>query len=152
MTILQITRLLYRADTTCGEQYTIKAGDSCSSISLATGIPTELLQYVSTTAGSLDCTRLLVGQPICTFGSNTDCARTYRIAAGDTCPSIAAALGLTPAQFLLLNPGVPCSALQPGSSICVDTSSLPPGEPGYSLMLCSAAALRTRPLPQPTAS
>lgn len=48
------------------------------------------------------------------------CTESYIVNKGDTCASIETKFGLTPSQFLKLNPGIHnCAKLTKGAKVCV---------------------------------
>jgi len=55
-------------------------------------------------------------------GTISDCTYFVDAASGDTCASVAAAWGITTAQFIMYNPSVKsnCSGLMIGDSYCVE--------------------------------
>jgi LysM repeat protein len=123
-----------------GQQYTVASGDTCDSIAAAAGMPVDLLQYAD--AGTLDCSQLRVGADVCLFGTTPSCPMVYQVKAGDTCVSVAAAMGLTSEQFYSLNPGASCSGLQPGSELCVSSvAGMRAAEPDYQPVTDSEATL-----------
>jgi Tfp pilus assembly protein FimV len=86
-------------------------------------MPVELLQYSDAASGPLDCSQLQVGAGVCLFGTTPTCPMAYQVKAGDTCVSVAQAMGLTSEQFFTLNPGASCGALQAGSVLCVSSAA-----------------------------
>ncbi|PKX96685.1 class V chitinase Chi100 [Aspergillus novofumigatus IBT 16806] len=66
----------------------------------------------------------------------TEC-RTIQVESGDSCASLAAECGITPAQFTQYNPSSSlCSSLTPGKHVCCSAGTLPdftpkPGADGY---------------------
>jgi len=52
------------------------------------------------------------------------CTKHQTVATGDSCWSIGAAHGYTDTRLVELNPGLVCSTLQPGTSLCVSTSTV----------------------------
>ncbi len=122
-----------------GRSYTIKAGDTCQSISKAQQIGTNWLL----TDNSLPayCAGFPTSGLLCL---NHTCP-TYTVRANDTCNGIASTYNLTIAQFFTWNPviDVACSNLNKslGHEICIGspgpkytaptTSLAPPADDGY---------------------
>ncbi|CAL5228206.1 g11293 [Coccomyxa viridis] len=111
--------------SSCTQTTTVKSGDSCWSIYTAAGITQD--QFYQLNPG-INCAALQVGQEVCIKPTST-CAQTVTVKSGDTCYAIYTAAGLTEAQFLALNPGLDCSALQVGQTVCVSNGGSPPGPP-----------------------
>lgn len=131
-----------RPAETCGEQYTVTAADTCATISKATGVPEALLQYADASVGRLDCSSLIVGETLCTFGSSSNCAKAYRVKPGDTCESVATQLDMTSAKFRQLNPSVACPIPTAGTVLCVDLNNITVGETMcYGMWYCMLARL-----------
>ncbi|CAL8461580.1 g1111 [Coccomyxa elongata] len=110
---------------TCAQTTTVKSGDSCWSIYTAAGITQD--QFYTLNPG-INCAALQVGQVVCIKPTST-CTQTVTVKTGDTCYAIYTANGLTEAEFLAPNPGLDCSKLQVGQTLCVSQGSSPPGPP-----------------------
>jgi LysM repeat protein len=112
----------------CTQFYTVRAGDSCTSIAALYGTTVSFLQAVNS---NLNCSAatLTTNTIICVSSSSvatttgtsstTTCINYYRVYPVDTCDNIAAAYTTTVANLLLLNPGLNCQALPFLQLICV---------------------------------
>lgn len=62
--------------------------------------------------------------------SRRDECRTIQVEGGDSCASLAAECGITPAQFTEYNPGSSfCASLRPGQHVCCSKGTLPDFRP-----------------------
>ena len=113
----------------CTSTYTVKAGDSCYSISQAAGITVDALIALNPI---LDSTcNLQIGQILClSRGSNPPpmdvCTSTYTVKAGDSCYSISQAAGITVDALIALNPILDSNCyLQIGQILCLSRDVSP---------------------------
>lgn len=104
-----------------GIRYTTKAGDTCESISIATGVSSAAL-YMGNQDLLKDCGAVRPGISVCIPMT----CQTYRVRPSDTCTSVESALGLEFGTLRLYNPWLAfdCSNLQPatdfyGKMVCV---------------------------------
>ncbi|SPJ79174.1 uncharacterized protein FTOL_07565 [Fusarium torulosum] len=102
-----------------GDVYTIKAGDSCASISKANNVATSWMLY-DNGLQSFCHGFPSAGKTICIKNK----CKTYTIQSGDTCQSIAAAAKISLVQLYTWNPvlGQSCSrlSLSVGHTICLE--------------------------------
>ncbi|KAJ2979136.1 hypothetical protein NQ176_g3432 [Zarea fungicola] len=106
------------ANATCasGNTYTVKKGDTCSSIAVANSVAQGTLWGLNNLGP--DCSNMAIGQSLCLPAKCT----LYTLAAGDTCWSVATAKGISFSALLGYNPAISpdCSNLNAtGSVICV---------------------------------
>lgn len=65
------------------------------------------------------CENLQLGQVLCMGSGIGPCGGLYVVQVGNSCWQLWTDNGLTEQQFRDLNPGLDCTALQPGQSVCV---------------------------------
>lgn len=126
----------------CQQYYTVKSGDSCSSVESTFGITFTQLYAWNPAIGS-NCQYLVVGDAICVSGhpasSSTqvmppgptqsgtavNCNQYYVVQSGDSCSAIESKYSITLNQFYAWNPsiGSNCQYLDVGDAYCVGVSS-----------------------------
>lgn len=135
----------------CSKTYTVKSGDTCSSIEAANSISDSLLHSLNPSVNAA-CSNLAIGQILCIQSSLastttatatittatptaapsiTGCAYPYVVKANDTCASVELLTGITDTEFHALNPSinVNCTNLMIGQAICLasnQTATQPP--------------------------
>ncbi|KAJ7616194.1 hypothetical protein DFH06DRAFT_1062606 [Mycena polygramma] len=143
----------------CGYYYNIAQGDTLASIAnISDNTEADLISWNAELATAVPA----VGEAICVIfptGNYTlipetppenvspfataECADYYTAVANDNCETIAAAQGITSAQFLALNPGLTCAGLLAGSAYCdfpltpIDTTGPPSNLASGSLANCT---------------
>ncbi|GAW21816.1 hypothetical protein ANO14919_113410 [Xylariales sp. No.14919] len=133
---------------TCATPYTVQAGDTCNSISLALNVST----YSLVNAGGLlpDCSNLVSNISLCL---PSPCS-LYMVQKNDTCTSIlsTSGLGVSAAQFLAWNPNINglCGNLYDlrDTQLCIS----PPGGnlPNITVTTPLAISIPSSPVPKPT--
>jgi LysM repeat protein len=116
----------------CSTTHTIEAGDTCWALWDSNGMSKQ--QFMQLNPG-IDCVALAIGQSVCTEGSSGPstenvpedpnkggCSTTHIIEAGDTCWALWDSNGMSKKQFMQLNPGIDCGALDIGQSVCLRSS------------------------------
>ncbi|KAL0948339.1 hypothetical protein HGRIS_010925 [Hohenbuehelia grisea] len=113
----------------CNSIYQVKGTEGgCTGIANTLQIPLQTLLDLNPNVFA-NCTNLQIDEVLCTSPRtstppNTACTRTYTIVPGDTCPIIASRNSITSAQLVALNPGMSCSTLQAGNTLCSYSPSL----------------------------
>lgn len=123
----------------CTATYAVKSGDNCNVIRDLYGDVFSLPDFYSWNP-QIDsfCSNLYVGELVCVGVNNSTgpipacpapvkpglsgtCDACYKIASGDSCYAVAAAHGISVAQFLSWNPDVDaaCTNLEVGYNYCV---------------------------------
>ncbi|KAK7688054.1 hypothetical protein QCA50_008424 [Cerrena zonata] len=104
----------------CTRSYTVKANDTCNSISASNNVST--FQLADVNQGIIDkaCDNLFVGQTLCLGLEGHDCTTTHVVEMGDICDTIASAAEIDPATLLANNPNVHdnCDNLGIGEVLC----------------------------------
>lgn len=103
----------------CTSSVVVKSGDSCWAISQAAGMTVSALQSLNPTA---TCSNLHIGQTLCVTGGTSGgggCSKKAVVKSGDSCWAISQADGTTVSALQAANPGVNCSNLQIGQSLCL---------------------------------
>lgn len=106
----------------CTRYHTIVAGDLCYMLWNRYGITQQLFYSLNP---AIACRNLRIGSRICVAGTSTSspmasaCRSVHRIVAGDTCYALWTRTGITESRFRLLNPGVNCSNLRIGDTLCL---------------------------------
>ncbi|KAI5925341.1 hypothetical protein F4810DRAFT_708727 [Camillea tinctor] len=103
----------------CGISYTIRKGDTCSSLAARANISVDTLLGNNPQLDRRRCAdRLPEGLVVCV--PTAPCAQTHRVGSGDTCERVGAAYGLSTAQLVALNPRLRGRCvLRRGSRVCV---------------------------------
>ncbi|KAI2466152.1 carbohydrate-binding module family 50 protein [Annulohypoxylon bovei var. microspora] len=134
----EISQLVARQGYTsnCAATYSVVSGDTCNVIVDKLGDTFTLAQFYSWNPEvASDCHNLYPGETVCVGvqaaapscpvptepGTVSNCAACYKVVEGDTCYAVAAAKGITLANFLLWNPSInaACTNLQLGYNYCV---------------------------------
>ncbi|KAL9101778.1 MAG: hypothetical protein Q9163_002997 [Psora crenata] len=99
--------------------YTVKAGDTCASISRDKEVST--LNLIAVNGLNAECSNLSVGRTICI----PPVCKVYEVQTGDTCESIAGSNNLTLPQFFGYNPGIinpDCTNVNISTNVCLEAS------------------------------
>ena len=111
-----------------GYTYTVRRGDTYTSIAAKLGTTAAVLQALNPT---IPATRIPIGYALCVPGGETptpECTNTYIVQRGDTYTSIAAKLGTTAAVLQALNPTIPATRIPIGYALCVPGGETPTPE------------------------
>ncbi|EJD01858.1 uncharacterized protein FOMMEDRAFT_88129, partial [Fomitiporia mediterranea MF3/22] len=100
----------------CIRNYTVKAGDTCTSICETQNVSTFQLAHNNPGVINEDCTNLQPDEVLCLGRVNQDCTINTRVNSGDTCSSIAEAEGISLEILEDNNPGI-CDSLEAGQVI-----------------------------------
>jgi len=147
--------------SSCGQTYTVKAGDYCDLISSQQQVSTFQLAAINTPAINSECDNLGIGQTIClATTADEDCNEVYSVEASDSCQSILQAKNINSTMLWGNNPQIDsdCGNIYPGEVLCVANklsvppipeSGIPKAHPGTAPATTSAAPSST-PTPTPT--
>ncbi|KAG1798629.1 uncharacterized protein HD556DRAFT_1440328 [Suillus plorans] len=104
----------------CDRNVTVHAGDTCDKISAAHNVSTYQLAEVNSKTIDRGCDNLGIGEVICLGIKGHDCKVTHVVKGGETCHSIADAVGIPEKTLLTNNPNVgsDCSSIYPGEVLC----------------------------------
>ena len=112
---------LYHQSSSCANTYVIQSGNTCYGIATQYGISLQTLLQANR---YVNCYNLQIGSTLCipspALGATlTTCARSYTIASGDYCSSIATRLSTSVTSIYHCNPHVVigCTNLYPGQVI-----------------------------------
>ncbi|KAF8591712.1 carbohydrate-binding module family 50 protein [Ramaria rubella] len=115
----------------CARNYTVKAGDTCDSISAVQNVST--FQLANVNEGTIDpaCDDLFPTEVICLGIIGQDCTNTTVVTDDETCVDIADKANITTSLLLENNPNVNpiCTNIFPGEVLCTantDIVHLPP--------------------------
>ncbi|KAJ7751586.1 hypothetical protein B0H16DRAFT_1547596 [Mycena metata] len=124
----------------CTEYHTVVSGDDCASIESMFSL--SLAQFIAMNPElNAGCTNLALGDAYCVASSNSTstgppanvapgtitagCTEYHTVVSGDGCVSIESTFGLSPAQFIAMNPelNAGCTNLALGDAYCVASSN-----------------------------
>jgi hypothetical protein len=92
----------------CGDVYTIKDSDTCSSIMDAFLLTSDIFNALNP---GVVCNGLSIGQKMCVAASTPVCKTSISSIGNDTCASIQSTYNITDTNFYLYNPQI--GKLQP---------------------------------------
>ncbi|KAK9759459.1 hypothetical protein K7432_017553 [Basidiobolus ranarum] len=119
--------------------YTVKSGDTCSTIATSNGINIDRLQSVNPT---MKCDQLAVGQLICIPLLCQNGEKSSPVKVGDTCEKIATSWKVTLDQLLKSNSGLDCKTLVAGQLICQPGTGTTTPTPTTSPVVCGKDAIQ----------
>lgn len=114
------------ADMVC-KNYTAKSGDTCSSVAATYGVSVDLFQSLNKRVNCTVNPSIAPGTLLCPYVVDSSllhpdgwiCNATVAAKAGDTCWGIAQAGAISLKQLEAWNPGLNCSNIWLGTSICL---------------------------------
>ncbi|KAF8537777.1 hypothetical protein BDD12DRAFT_780083 [Trichophaea hybrida] len=107
-----------------GKHYTVVSGDTCQTIAEKENVATEPIMVLN--GLNAQCTDLQLGASICVPVA----CPTYKVQQGDTCNGIAAAHGISTANFFLYNPTInsDCGNMLAGLNYCIGPDAKAPAK------------------------
>lgn len=104
------------------KHYTVIKGDTCQTIAEKEEVATDPIMVLN--GLNAQCTDLQLGASICVPVA----CPTYKVKQGDTCNSIAAANGISTADFFLYNPSInkDCDDMLAGLNYCIGPNAMAP--------------------------
>lgn len=115
--------------------YTVQEGDTLYSIARMYGATVADLMAMN--PGIPDMNMIYIGQVICVPVPRPCAGQRYTVVAGDTFYSISRRFGITVAELMAANPGIPAGNLIVGTVICIPTPVMrpcPTGSMTYTVM------------------
>ncbi|KAG1730364.1 uncharacterized protein EDB91DRAFT_1349640 [Suillus paluster] len=106
----------------CDRKVTIKAGDTCATISAAHKVSTYQLMKVNTGVINTACD-LHVGEEICLAIKGQDCTAVHVVKYGDVCNAIVNEAGISLSTLYANNPNINegCTNLYPDEVLCTSS-------------------------------
>ncbi|KAF8876142.1 hypothetical protein BD779DRAFT_1475747 [Infundibulicybe gibba] len=110
-----------QAQGNCARTYTVKAGDTCASITATQGVSRAQLDSANPGKINNDCSNIVVGQTLCLGLVGNDCQTVHVVTPGETCATIAAGAGISFDTLRANNANVnsDCSNIFPGEALCI---------------------------------